>query len=169
MEADVKIWGGAASAEVRRPQTAAAEEACDQTPHTPARTGNGRWVPAPGLGKPVQLLSARRVGGGLLGGGGSWRFELCPEGAAALERLGGRRVAVVSVCGPRRSGKTSLVDGLRGGEKSGASAGTGGLWRPLGLGGVGAERSGVIRGASFPLLACRHVLGGSQQHCGPPV
>eukprot|EP00913_Durusdinium_trenchii_P023823 g22373.t1 len=39
---------------------------------------------------------------------------LCPEGLRALEAYGGRKIAVVSVCGPSNSGKSYLLNVLLG-------------------------------------------------------
>jgi len=85
---------------------------------------SGRLAPVPGLDKPVQLLSLRRG----VGVNGGWRYEVSPEGAAALERLGSRRVAVASICGLRRTGKSVLMDALQGSSQRGARGSTAGLW-----------------------------------------
>jgi len=58
----------------------------------------------------VQLLRVSRRSGGA--GAGAWRYEVCPEGVAALERHGSRRIAVVAVCGLYRTGKSFLLNVL---------------------------------------------------------
>jgi len=72
----------------------------------------------------VQLLRARRAGA-------AWRYEVCPEGAAALERYGSRRIAVAAISGLQRSGKSFLLDLLTERKQRGdrcSSAPTQGLW-----------------------------------------
>lgn len=61
--------------------------------------------PLLGGGRPVRLIAARESEAG-------WQFEACAAGLAALERLGTRRVAVASVCGPDGSGKSVLLNAL---------------------------------------------------------
>lgn len=58
----------------------------------------------PGLQQaPVQLLSVRKSGN-------RWHYEVCEEGARVLERHGSRRIAVASVCGLYRTGKSYLLN-----------------------------------------------------------
>eukprot|EP00928_Gymnodinium_smaydae_P018459 TRINITY_DN17022_c0_g3_i2.p1 TRINITY_DN17022_c0_g3~~TRINITY_DN17022_c0_g3_i2.p1 ORF type:complete len:864 (-),score=200.86 TRINITY_DN17022_c0_g3_i2:293-2884(-) len=52
---------------------------------------------------PVQLLRVQRQAG-------RWRFEVCPEGTRYLEQHGSRKVAVASVCGLYRTGKSFLLN-----------------------------------------------------------
>jgi hypothetical protein len=52
---------------------------------------------------PVQLLRVQR-------NGSKWRYEVCDEGARMLERYGSRRIAVVSLCGMYRTGKSYLLN-----------------------------------------------------------
>eukprot|EP00927_Polykrikos_kofoidii_P055544 TRINITY_DN49772_c0_g1_i1.p1 TRINITY_DN49772_c0_g1~~TRINITY_DN49772_c0_g1_i1.p1 ORF type:complete len:1095 (+),score=250.15 TRINITY_DN49772_c0_g1_i1:74-3286(+) len=54
---------------------------------------------------PVQLLRVHRVGT-------SWQYEVCKEGAELLERHGSRRIAVASICGLYRTGKSYLLNML---------------------------------------------------------
>merc|ERR1719265_1922544 len=56
-----------------------------------------------GLTAPVQLLRVERAGSG-------WRYEVCPEGARILESQGSRRIAVASICGLYRTGKSYLLN-----------------------------------------------------------
>lgn len=55
------------------------------------------------LEAPVQLLRVERAGSG-------WRYEVCPEGARILESQGSRRIAVASICGLYRTGKSYLLN-----------------------------------------------------------
>lgn len=64
----------------------------------PARRGGASDFDAP-----VQLLRVQRSGN-------KWRYEVCPEGAAVLERYGSRRISVASVCGLYRTGKSFLMN-----------------------------------------------------------
>ncbi|CAE8583406.1 unnamed protein product, partial [Polarella glacialis] len=59
--------------------------------------------PVAELEAPVQLLKVQRSGS-------KWNYEVCPEGAQALERHGSRRISVVSVCGLYRTGKSFLLN-----------------------------------------------------------
>lgn len=59
------------------------------------------------LDEPIQLLRLQKASQ-------RWRYELCPEGLRALEAYGGRKIAVVSVCGPSNSGKSYLLNVLLG-------------------------------------------------------
>lgn len=52
---------------------------------------------------PVQLLSVSKRGN-------RWHYEVCAQGAAMLEKFGGRRIAVASVCGLYRTGKSYLLN-----------------------------------------------------------
>lgn len=52
---------------------------------------------------PVQLLRVERSGG-------QWRYEVCPEGAKVLERYGSRGIAVASMAGLYRTGKSFLLN-----------------------------------------------------------
>lgn len=52
---------------------------------------------------PVQLLRVRK-------NGHKWHYEVCEEGARVLERHGSRRIAVASVCGLYRTGKSYLLN-----------------------------------------------------------
>lgn len=52
---------------------------------------------------PVQLLRVRK-------NGNRWFYEVCEEGARVLERHGSRRIAVASVCGLYRTGKSYLLN-----------------------------------------------------------
>mmetsp|Transcript_27105 Transcript_27105/g.57544 ORF Transcript_27105/g.57544 Transcript_27105/m.57544 type:complete len:1166 (+) Transcript_27105:67-3564(+) len=52
---------------------------------------------------PVQLLRVHR-------NGSKWRYEVCLEGLEMLERHGSRRIAVASICGLYRTGKSYLLN-----------------------------------------------------------
>merc|ERR1719183_3215016 len=52
---------------------------------------------------PVQLLRVRK-------NGSRWHYEVCEEGARVLERHGSRRIAIASVCGLYRTGKSYLLN-----------------------------------------------------------
>jgi len=81
------------------------------------------------LGAPVQLLRSRLAGG-------RWQHEVCEEGAKALENHGSRRITVASICGPRLTGKSYLLNLLL--ERTqkrlppfsiaGGGQGTAGIW-----------------------------------------
>lgn len=76
-------------------------------PTGPLPTGPLATAPlATGLGDldaPVQLLRVHKNGQG-------WRYEVCEEGARVLEQHGARRIAVVSICGLYRTGKSYLLN-----------------------------------------------------------
>ncbi|CAE6971119.1 GBP2, partial [Symbiodinium sp. KB8] len=78
--------------------------------------------------EPVELLRVQRAGS-------RWQYEVCSEGAQALEAFGEKRIAVVSVCGMRGTGKSYLLNALLDGMKNGPKFklgspgdGTAGLW-----------------------------------------
>jgi len=56
-----------------------------------------------GVDEPTQLLRVRRDGN-------KWRYEVCEEGARMLERHGSRRIAIASICGVYRTGKSYLLN-----------------------------------------------------------
>eukprot|EP00929_Paragymnodinium_shiwhaense_P076813 TRINITY_DN39546_c0_g1_i1.p1 TRINITY_DN39546_c0_g1~~TRINITY_DN39546_c0_g1_i1.p1 ORF type:complete len:1572 (+),score=466.03 TRINITY_DN39546_c0_g1_i1:140-4855(+) len=100
-----------------RPMTAVA-------PHDPSAP------PPADAATPVQLLRAHRVGKG-------WRYEVCPDAATLLEQYGGRRIAITTVCGSQRAGKSTLLNVLSERSQRGLSPfpvaapgrpGTQGLW-----------------------------------------
>mmetsp|Transcript_15557 Transcript_15557/g.35644 ORF Transcript_15557/g.35644 Transcript_15557/m.35644 type:complete len:1020 (-) Transcript_15557:113-3172(-) len=101
-----------------------------QTLGAPFGTTSGQAGLGGSTGAPVQLLRVRRSGS-------KWQYEVCSEGAQMLERHGSRRIAVTSVCGLQRTGKSYLLNLLL--EKtqrqqpsfqvgSGNQACTDGLW-----------------------------------------
>jgi len=51
----------------------------------------------------VQLLRVQQTGG-------KWIYEVCPEGAQLLESYGNRRIAVASICGLYRTGKSYILN-----------------------------------------------------------
>jgi len=53
--------------------------------------------------EPVQLIRVRK-------NGSRWNYEVCDEGARVLERHGSRRIAIASVCGLYRTGKSYLLN-----------------------------------------------------------
>lgn len=57
------------------------------------------------LDAPVQLLRVEKKGD-------KWHYEVCEEGAALLEQHGARRIAVASICGLYRTGKSYLLNML---------------------------------------------------------
>eukprot|EP00439_Symbiodinium_sp_Y106_P073502 s377_g13.t2 len=79
--------------------------------------------------EPVQLLRVQRAGS-------RSQYEVCSEGAQALEAFGEKRIAVVSICGMRGTGKSylmnALLDGMNNAPKfkvgSGSGDCTAGLW-----------------------------------------
>lgn len=81
--------------------------------HTPLKT-----APAPAIsasqGAPVQLVSVARRGD-------KWHFEVNEEAARVLEAYGKRPVAVCTVCGPYRTGKSYLLNLLLGRIQKGNS------------------------------------------------
>jgi hypothetical protein len=92
---------------VRRPQSGGGAAGSSIPP--PAQPSAGGYAPPPRaaageqLAAPVQLLRVQR-------NGSKWRYEVCPEGAEMLERHGSRRIAVASVCGLYRTGKSFLMN-----------------------------------------------------------
>jgi len=64
------------------------------------------------LDAPVQLLRVTRNGTG-------WRYEVCPEGSRVLESQGSRQIAVASICGLYRTGKSYLLNLLLGRVQNG--------------------------------------------------
>lgn len=58
--------------------------------------------------QPLQLVTVTKVNGG------KWRFEVNDEAAAVLESYGQRQVAICTVCGPYRTGKSYLMNLLLG-------------------------------------------------------
>jgi len=115
-------------ASIRPPDEDEEDEADSPEPVRSAPSDGTGLEAATGLGEPLQLLRVVR------GSDGSRRYELCAEGAAALERHGSRRIAVASICGQARTGKSLLMNllleraqkGFRVG--SAERAGTEGLW-----------------------------------------
>lgn len=85
----------------------------------------------PSRGAPLQLVRVHRQEGT-----SSWRFEVDEGALQLLESYGQRRIAVCTVCGPYRSGKSFLLNrlvGLNAGEEqfgvgSTVKAHTEGLW-----------------------------------------
>lgn len=65
----------------------------------------GSKYPKPAMTAPVQLLRVRQDGK-------KWVYEVCQEGAEILERHGSRRIAVASICGLYRTGKSYLLNML---------------------------------------------------------
>jgi len=95
---------------------------------------------------PVQLLRVHRSGG-------QWRYEVCPEGAEALERYGSRRISVASVCGLYRTGKSFLLNLLLERVQRGlplfkvgstTRSCTEGLWLYGSMGGADDDRSPLL-------------------------
>ena len=89
---------------------------------------------------PIQLIKVSRHGT-------SWHFELCPEAVKVLEACGQQQLAVCTVCGPYRTGKSYLLNLLLGRGRQGNSqfrvgsttrACTDGLW----MWGFGRVRGG---------------------------
>lgn len=109
---DLDCKPGVTPEKIRRP--AAAPNSIPSTIQAgSARSTSLNLTPPPGtpakeLTAPVQLLRVHRTGGP----GAGWRYELCPEGAAALQQHGSRRIAVVAVCGLYRTGKSFLLNAL---------------------------------------------------------
>ncbi|CAK0896282.1 unnamed protein product [Prorocentrum cordatum] len=74
-----------------------------------ASLGRVQTVAAPALAAPsappgpVQLLRVQRKEE-------KWWYEVCEEGAKMLERYGNRRIAVVSICGLYRTGKSYILN-----------------------------------------------------------
>jgi len=65
-------------------------------------SGEGRTKPNP-FKTPVQLLSVKKSGS-------QWQYEVNSEGAKALESYGNMPIAVASICGPARTGKSFLLN-----------------------------------------------------------
>ena len=89
---------------------------------------------------PIQLIKVSRHGT-------SWHFELCPEAVKVLEACGQEQLAVCTVCGPYRTGKSYLLNLLLARGRQGNSqfrvgsttrACTDGLW----MWGFGRVRGG---------------------------
>jgi len=59
--------------------------------------------PVEPLKAPVQLLKVTKCGT-------KWLYEVCPDGAKALEGHGSRRIAVASICGLHGTGKSYLLN-----------------------------------------------------------
>jgi hypothetical protein len=55
------------------------------------------------LNEPMQLLTVKREGS-------KWHYEVCPEGAELLRRQGSRLIAVISMCGLYRTGKSYILN-----------------------------------------------------------
>eukprot|EP00929_Paragymnodinium_shiwhaense_P078420 TRINITY_DN40635_c0_g1_i1.p1 TRINITY_DN40635_c0_g1~~TRINITY_DN40635_c0_g1_i1.p1 ORF type:complete len:998 (+),score=242.40 TRINITY_DN40635_c0_g1_i1:72-3065(+) len=96
---------------VRAPQVLASSSSVgspkNRTPATRTRLGSPQIALGGELNidEPVQLLRVQRQGSG-------WRYEVCQEGAQLLERYGSRRIAVASICGLYRTGKSFLLNML---------------------------------------------------------
>jgi len=95
--------------------------------------------------EPVQLIRVSRQGS-------SWRFEVNDEAVAVLERYGQRHIAVCTVCGPYRTGKSYLLNLLLGRIQQGKAqfrvgsttrACTEGLWM-WGAGDVAGDGSSIL-------------------------
>jgi len=82
-------------------------------PPPPRRPAPGKEIPV--QAEPLQLVSVSRQENG------SWHFEVCEEAAKVLESYGQRHVAVCTVCGPYRTGKSYLLNLLLGRIQSGSA------------------------------------------------
>eukprot|EP00930_Biecheleria_cincta_P045537 TRINITY_DN3137_c0_g1_i1.p1 TRINITY_DN3137_c0_g1~~TRINITY_DN3137_c0_g1_i1.p1 ORF type:complete len:870 (+),score=175.86 TRINITY_DN3137_c0_g1_i1:95-2704(+) len=116
-------------------------------------SSSSRSVPStlePDQAKPLQLVHVVRHGA-------KWHFELNADACKVLETYGQRRVALCTVCGPYRTGKSYLLNLLLGRSQKGLSqfrvgstsqACTEGLW----MWGVGDQPS--AGGTSLLFLDC---------------
>mmetsp|Transcript_55789 Transcript_55789/g.130210 ORF Transcript_55789/g.130210 Transcript_55789/m.130210 type:complete len:790 (+) Transcript_55789:80-2449(+) len=95
---------------------------------------------------PIQLIKVTRQGS-------SWHFEVCPDALKVLEASGQNQIAVCTVCGPYRTGKSYLMNLLLGRVQQGKSqfrvgsttrACTDGLWMWGFAGAPGADSPSLL-------------------------
>jgi len=75
---------------------------------------------APSQDAPLQLIRVSKRANGNPGGG-AWHFEVDEQAIKALEAYGQRPVAICTVCGPYRTGKSYLLNLLLGRIQQGAT------------------------------------------------